>query len=41
MISVGPTILNPHSPDEMAEIESVKKFWDYFVEILKNIPKSK
>jgi dipeptidase D len=39
MLSIGPDILNPHSPDEMTKIESVKKFWDYFVEILNNIPK--
>ncbi|MEI8005325.1 MAG: aminoacyl-histidine dipeptidase [Bacteroidota bacterium] len=38
MISVGPTIVNPHSPDEKTEIASVKKFWDYLVETLKNIP---
>ncbi len=38
MISFGPTILNPHSPDEMTNIETVQKFWDYLLEILKNIP---
>ena len=38
MISVGPTIVSPHSPDEKAEIDSVKKFWDYLVETLKSIP---
>jgi dipeptidase D len=38
MISFGPTILNPHSPDEMIEIVTVSKFWDYLVEILKHIP---
>ncbi|MCX6241307.1 MAG: aminoacyl-histidine dipeptidase [Bacteroidetes bacterium] len=38
MISVGPTIVSPHSPDEKTEIESVRKFWDYLVETLKNIP---
>jgi dipeptidase D len=38
MISVGPTIVSPHSPDEKAEIASVKKFWNYLVETLKNIP---
>ena len=38
MISVGPTIVNPHSPDEKTEISSVKKFWDYLVETLKNVP---
>ena len=38
MISVGPTIVSPHSPDEKAGIESVRKFWDYLVATLKNIP---
>ena len=39
MVSFGPTICFPHSPDEKVEIASVQKFWDYLVEILKNIPK--
>lgn len=38
MISFGPTIRNPHSPDEKVEIETVGKFWDYLVETLKNVP---
>jgi dipeptidase D len=38
MISCGPTIRNPHSPDERVHIESVGKFWDFLVETLKNIP---
>lgn len=38
MISFGPTIRFPHSPDEKVNIESVAKFWDYLVETLKNIP---
>ncbi|HRW96608.1 MAG TPA: M20/M25/M40 family metallo-hydrolase, partial [Bacteroidales bacterium] len=39
MISFGPTIRYPHSPDEKVHIESVKKFWDFLIETLKNIPK--
>ena len=39
MISFGPTIRYPHSPDEKVNIETVQKFWDYLVETLKNIPK--
>lgn len=39
MISYGPTIRFPHSPDEKVNIESVGKFWDYTVEVLKNVPK--
>jgi dipeptidase D len=38
MISCGPTIRSPHSPDERVYIESVGKFWDFLVETLKNIP---
>lgn len=39
MISFGPTIQGAHSPDERANIKSAQKFWDYLLEILKNIPK--
>jgi dipeptidase D len=38
MISCGPTIRSPHSPDERVHIESVGKFWDFLVETLKNVP---
>jgi dipeptidase D len=38
MISFGPTIRFPHSPDEKVNIASVQKFWDYIVETLKNVP---
>ncbi len=38
MISFGPTIRFPHSPDEKVNIESVAKFWDYLVETLKSVP---
>jgi len=37
MISIGPTIKDAHSPDESMEIRAVKRFWDWLVEILKNI----
>jgi dipeptidase D len=40
MISFGPTIRFPHSPDEKVNIESVGKFWDFLVETLKNIPEN-
>lgn len=35
VVSIGPTILNAHTPDEMLEIEAVGKTWDYLVDILK------
>ena len=38
MISFGPTIRFPHSPDEKVNIESVNKFWLFLVETLKNVP---
>lgn len=38
MISFGPTIQAPHSPDERVHIKSVEKFWKYLLEVLKNIP---
>lgn len=38
MISFGPTICHPHSPDEKVNIASVGKFWDFLKETLKNIP---
>jgi len=39
MISFGPTIRFPHSPDEKVHIASVQKFWDFIVETMKNVPK--
>lgn len=38
MISFGPTIKRAHSPEEKIEINTVVKFWDLTLDILKNIP---
>ncbi len=38
MISYGPEIKGAHSPDEGIEIDSVEKFWDLTLEVLKNAP---
>ena len=38
MVSCGPTLLSPHSPDERAFIPSVDKVWEYLKEVLANIP---
>ncbi|MGP1515553.1 MAG: aminoacyl-histidine dipeptidase [Bacteroidales bacterium] len=38
MISFGPTIEHPHSPDERVNIPSVDKFWKFLVATLKNVP---
>ena len=40
MISFGPTIKNPHSPDEKCEIASVEKYWRYLLATLERIPKA-
>ncbi|MCK5764536.1 MAG: aminoacyl-histidine dipeptidase [Bacteroidales bacterium] len=38
MVSYGPSIRGAHSPDERIDIETVEKFWDMTLEILKRIP---
>jgi len=38
MISFGPTIRNPHSPDEMVKIDTVQMFYDFLLETLKHVP---
>lgn len=37
MISFGPTIKYPHSPDEKVNIVSVKKFFDFLCETMKQV----
>lgn len=37
MVSFGPTIHNPHSPDEELEVETVPKFWNVLKETLKRV----
>ncbi len=41
MISFGPTLRSPHSPDERVLIPTVKKFYDFLVATLANTPKKK
>jgi dipeptidase D len=36
MVSMGPTIKNPHSPDERLFLPSVQKVWIFLVELLKS-----
>jgi len=38
MISFGPTIKYPHSPDEKVHIPSVERFWEYLLATLVDIP---
>jgi dipeptidase D len=36
MISFGPTIKNPHSPDERIEIETIGQVWDFMAALMKS-----
>ena len=38
MISCGPTLLSPHSPDERCYIPSVQKAWDFLKAVLEAVP---
>ncbi len=38
MVSFGPTIKFPHSPDEKVKIDTVDLFWEQLVNLLKHIP---
>jgi dipeptidase D len=38
MISIGPTIKYPHSPDEKVNIATVQKYWDFLLNVLENVP---
>ena len=40
MASMGPTLLSPHTPNERCNMPSVGKFYDFVLEILKNIPEA-
>ena len=39
MASYGPTLVSPHTPNEACHIPSVERFYNFTLEILKNIPK--
>ena len=39
MVSIGPTIMYPHSPDERVKIDTVLMCWEFLVAVLENIPK--
>ena len=41
MISFGPTLQSPHSPDERCNIPSAKKFYDYLLAVLEAMPAKK
>lgn len=37
MISIGPTLKFPHSPDEKIHVGSIGKVWDFIIELLKEL----
>ncbi len=37
MISIGPTIEGPHSPDEKLKIDSIEKMWKFLIALLQKI----
>jgi dipeptidase D len=37
MVSFGPTIVDPHSPNERVQISSVESFWNYLRLVLENL----
>ena len=40
MVSFGPTIKFPHSPDEKIQIDTVEQYWQLLVAVLANIPEN-
>jgi dipeptidase D len=40
MISFGPTIKGAHTPEEMIEISSVRKFWELLTDVIRKMPSS-
>ncbi|MCH1925162.1 aminoacyl-histidine dipeptidase [Shewanella sp. C32] len=38
MVSIGPTIRYPHSPDEQVNITTVGQYWELLLAVLKRIP---
>jgi len=37
MVSIGPTLQYPHSPEERVQITTVEKFYDHILDILKSV----
>jgi dipeptidase D len=38
LVSFGPTLRSPHTPNERCNIPSVKKYWEFVVKLLEEIP---
>ncbi len=41
VISIGPTIKNAHSPNEMVDMRSVERFWKFLTELVKEMSAEK
>jgi len=41
MVSFGPTIVHPHSPDERVKIDTVERTWEFLKAVIENIPEKK
>ncbi|MBQ5621162.1 MAG: M20/M25/M40 family metallo-hydrolase, partial [Bacteroidaceae bacterium] len=39
MVSFGPTMRSPHTPDERCHIPSVERYWQFVLSTLENTPK--
>jgi dipeptidase D len=37
MVSMGPTLEGVHSPDEKIHIDTVEKYWNFLLAVLKNV----
>lgn len=37
MISFGPNIIDPHTPNEHLDLASAKRYWEFLLELLKNL----
>ncbi len=37
MISFGPTLLDVHSPDEKIYVDTVQRFWEFLLALLRNV----
>ena len=40
LVSFGPTLRSPHTPNERCHIPSVGKYWDFVKTILERIPEA-
>ena len=41
VVSIGPTIVNAHSPDEKVHIPAVRTYWELLTKVLAGIPAKK